>query len=70
FFGPTDPVVYGPYPPDKDWHIVLRNILECSPCYRNFRLSGCSRNKECLRSISVDEAQEAVSSLLLTKEKK
>jgi lipopolysaccharide heptosyltransferase II len=70
FFGPVDPFVYGPYPFSADRHIVLRRKIECGPCYRNFRLSGCSRDKECLRSISVDEAEEAVSSLLLTKEKK
>lgn len=70
FFGPVDPLVYGPYPPSAGSHLVLRRKLQCSPCYRNFRLSGCSRDKQCLRSISVDEAWEAVSSLLLTKEVK
>ncbi len=64
FFGPVDPLVYGPYPLTAGRHIVLRKKLDCSPCYRNFRLSGCSRDKECLRSISADEAYEAVLSLL------
>lgn len=67
FFGPVDPLVYGPYPVSNR-HIVLKKNLECSPCYRNFRLSGCLKDKECLRSISVEEALQAVSDLLATKE--
>ncbi|MCX5703016.1 MAG: glycosyltransferase family 9 protein, partial [Candidatus Omnitrophica bacterium] len=64
FFGPVDPQVYGPYPPDRMRHIVLRKNLECSPCYAGFRLSGCQRNRECLEKIDVEEAQEAVAKLL------
>lgn len=64
FFGPVDPKVYGPYPADEKRHIVLRKNLECSPCYRNFRLRPCRRNKECLAAISVQEALEAVRGIL------
>lgn len=56
FFGPVDPKVYGPYPPDEKRHIVLRRNLECSPCYRNFRLNACLKNKECLEGINVEDA--------------
>lgn len=68
FFGPVDPKVYGPYPPDDKKHIILRENLDCSPCYRNFRLSACQRNRACLEQISVDEAINAVSSLISRKE--
>lgn len=64
FFGPVDPKVYGPYPPDENRHIVLRKTLDCSPCYRNFRLIPCQRNRECLKTIDVKEACEAVNRLL------
>lgn len=64
FFGPVDPKVYGPYPPDENRHIVLRKTLDCSPCYRKFRLSPCQRNKECLQTIDVRQALEAVNRLL------
>ncbi|MCX5701519.1 MAG: glycosyltransferase family 9 protein [Candidatus Omnitrophica bacterium] len=64
FFGPVDPVVYGPYPFDIESHIVLRKALECSPCYRNFIPPTCQRDKECLKRIDVDEAFLAVTSLL------
>lgn len=64
FFGPVDPKVYGPYPPDEKCHIVLSKTLDCSPCYRNFRLSSCQRSKECLETIDVEEAWEAVKRLL------
>ncbi|MBM3252589.1 MAG: glycosyltransferase family 9 protein, partial [Candidatus Omnitrophica bacterium] len=64
FFGPVDPKVYGPYPADENRHIVLRKNLECSPCYRNFRLRACYRNGECLKTIDVKEACEAVERLL------
>lgn len=64
FFGPVDPKVYGPYPVDERRHIVLRRIQECSPCYRNFRLSNCQRDRECLEKIDVVQTKEAVVSLL------
>lgn len=64
FFGPVDPKVYGPYPPDESRHIVLRKELECSPCYKNFRMPACQRSRECLESIKPEEALEAVGKLL------
>jgi heptosyltransferase-2 len=64
FFGPVEPRVYGPYPLEDKRHIVLRETLECSPCYRNFRLDACMRNRECLRLISVEEAFGAAEKLL------
>lgn len=68
FFGPVAPEVYGPYPPDEKRHIVLRRDLECSPCYKNFRLSRCLKNKECMEKIAVGEALEAVEKLFSLKE--
>lgn len=64
FFGPVDPKVYGPYPASDACHIVLKNSLECSPCYQNFRLAKCQKDKECLSAISVEQAIGAVSKLL------
>ncbi len=64
FFGPADPTVYGPYPQDSHRHIVLRRDLECSPCYRNFRLRSCQKNRECLEKIDVTEAVDAAATLL------
>lgn len=64
FFGPVDPNVYGPYPPNPSRHIVLHNAIDCSPCYRNFRLEDCKRNRDCLEGVSVEEALKAVSKLL------
>lgn len=63
FFGPVDPRVYGPNPIGIN-NIVMYKGLDCSPCYRNFRLEGCLRNKECLEKINVEEAFKAVSKLL------
>lgn len=63
-FGPVDPQVYGPYPADENHHIVLRKDLECSPCYRQFRLAPCLLNRLCLETISVEETLEAVDRLL------
>lgn len=64
FFGPVDPNVYGPYPPDANKHIVLTRDLECRPCYRNFRLGICKRGQECLERIDVQKAGNAAASLL------
>lgn len=67
FFGPVDYKVYGPYPFDASRHTVLKKQLECMPCYRNFRLSDCDRNRECLEGIRVEEAFEAAETLLKDK---
>lgn len=64
FFGPVDPNVYGPYPAGAGRHIILQKNLECIPCYAEFRLSACRKNKQCLEAISVDEALSAVAGLL------
>ena len=64
FFGPVDPKVYGPYPPDEKRHIVLKKNLECSPCYIKFRFPDCKRNRECLETIDVASAFNAVKKLL------
>jgi ADP-heptose:LPS heptosyltransferase len=64
FFGPQDEVVYGPYPFDKSRTVVLKKELSCRPCYKRFRLSQCTRDRECLRSLTVDDAFEAAKALL------
>lgn len=64
FFGPVDPALYGPYPLGDSRHAVLKRSIECSPCYRDFRLKGCQRHKECLSGISVAEAYAAAAGLL------
>jgi len=63
FFGPVDPAVYGPYPPDEKRHIILRRVVDCSPCYVKFRLAQCYNDKECLNGISVDDAVDRVSKM-------
>jgi lipopolysaccharide heptosyltransferase II len=62
-FGPVDDKVYGPYP-QSNRHIVVKKDLNCRPCYRNFRIPQCLRNRECIDSISVDEVYEAVQNLI------
>jgi lipopolysaccharide heptosyltransferase II len=62
-FGPVNEVVYGPYPGSRD-HLVLKWDGECRPCYRNFHLPVCDKDKECLKSISADSVFEAAASLL------
>jgi lipopolysaccharide heptosyltransferase II len=62
-FGPVNEKVYGPYPESRN-HLVLKWDGECRPCYKNFRLPVCDKDKECLRSISVDSVYEAAVSLL------
>ncbi len=62
-FGPVDERVYGPYPKESN-HIVIKSNIHCRPCYQNFRLPLCDKDRQCLRSISAEEVFEAVRSLL------
>ncbi|MFA5085153.1 MAG: glycosyltransferase family 9 protein, partial [Candidatus Omnitrophota bacterium] len=62
-FGPVDERVYGPYPPSER-HIVIKKDLSCRPCYKDFRFTGCSNNRRCLKDITVEEVYEQVKGLL------
>lgn len=62
-FGPVDEKVYGPYP-TSDKHIVVKKDLGCRPCYKDFRLPFCDKDRECIKDISVDEVFSAVRRVL------
>ena len=66
-FGPTDPAVYGPYPPDPNRHLVLSQPVPCSPCYRRFKLPDCAQNV-CLKWISPEKVFQAVERLMKQRE--
>ena len=62
-FGPVSEKVYGPFPSSSE-HIVLKWDMDCRPCYNNFRLPVCDKDKECLRQVSTDAVFDAVRKLL------
>jgi lipopolysaccharide heptosyltransferase II len=62
-FGPVDDLVYGPYPPDEN-HTVIKQNLPCRPCYHNFKMPICDRERECIKSISTEEVYASVRRLL------
>jgi len=62
-FGPVSEVVYGPFPLTRN-HVVLKWDMACRPCYKNFRLPVCDKDRECLKSVSSDEVFAAANALL------
>ena len=62
-FGPVSEVVYGPFSSSNE-HVVLKSDISCRPCYNNFRLAACDKDRECLKSVSVDAVFEASRKLL------
>ncbi len=62
-FGPVSELVYGPFP-SANKHVVLKWDMACRPCYKNFRLPVCDKDKECLKQVSVDEVFAAAAVLL------
>lgn len=60
-FGPVDPHVYGPYPPQH--HRLVQKNLACQPCYRNFRQARCN-HINCLATLSVEEVYRKVQEIL------
>ncbi|MGE5307850.1 MAG: glycosyltransferase family 9 protein, partial [Deltaproteobacteria bacterium] len=62
--GPVDERVYGAYPAEPGRVRQIVHKLDCMPCYRNFRLSQCLKERECLSGISVDEVFDAARELL------
>jgi len=62
-FGPVSEAVYGPFPPSSE-HTVLKWDMDCRPCYKNFRLPVCDKDRECLRQVDVDKVFDAAAKLL------
>ena len=62
-FGPVSETVYGPYPEHRN-HVVLKWDMSCRPCYKNFRLPVCQKDKECLNQVSAEAVFEAAARLL------
>ncbi|MDD5518648.1 MAG: glycosyltransferase family 9 protein [Candidatus Omnitrophica bacterium] len=62
-FGPVSELVYGPYPDTRN-HPVLKWDMECRPCYKNFRLPVCGKDRECLRAVNVEDVFTAAKALL------
>lgn len=62
-FGPVSEVVYGPHPESRN-HLVLKWDMDCRPCYKNFRLPVCDKDRECLKQVSVDAVFDAAKRLL------
>ncbi|MEW6162422.1 MAG: lipopolysaccharide heptosyltransferase I [Nitrospirota bacterium] len=55
-FGPTDPMRTGPY---GKGHIIIREVLTCSPCFRK----KCNDLK-CMKSLSVEKVYGVIKSRL------
>ena len=62
-FGPVSEAAYGPFPSSRN-HVVLKWDMACRPCYKNFRLPACDKDRECLKSVSSDEVFSASKALL------
>jgi len=54
-YGPTDPQVYGPYPPSAKACVIFKEGLACRPCYANFAYRDDCRYNRCLRELSPQE---------------
>jgi len=56
-FGPTDTVTTGPW---GDGHVVIKKDVPCSPCLKRI----CPKDHQCMKSITVEEVEEAVEAKL------
>jgi len=60
FYGPADPLVYGPYPRQKRFLEVSKR-LACQPCYKAFRYNKACERIACLNDLTPDEVLEEMS---------
>ncbi len=56
FYGPVDPVVYGPYPASDDAVAIVKEDLACRPCYQKFRYQSDCPHRDCLQALTPEEA--------------
>ena len=57
-FGPSNELVYGPYPPARE-HLVITKDIDCRPCYKKFKLPDC-RTRACLKELDAKSVFLAV----------
>ncbi len=57
FYGPVDPAVYGPYPVNLPYsQAVVKEGLDCRPCYQKFRYKSDCSHRHCLTDLDPEEA--------------
>jgi len=65
-FGPVDERVYGPYPQSEKHLVITNDSAACRPCYKNFRLKPCLRERECINAIRLEHVYDAAMKNLAT----
>ncbi len=60
FYGPVDPMVYGPFPKTLDDVTIHRKDLECQPCYSSFRYNSECQTIDCLRGLMPNNVAEEI----------
>ena len=65
FYGPVPPEVYGPYPPSPDAIAILKQGLECRPCYYKFRYNKQCQTIACLKDLKPDEVMEIIKKVVI-----
>ncbi len=58
-FGPVDEKVYGPYPASVN-HTIITSGADCRPCYRNFKMEPCDKDRQCIYSLDSETVFQAV----------
>jgi lipopolysaccharide heptosyltransferase II len=55
FYGPVDPIVYGPYPQKNTVLTVTNSGPICRPCYQRFKYQEKCKGVECLTQLLPDQ---------------
>ena len=62
FYGPVDPVVYGPHPPSSKALTITNTGPACRPCYERFRYQTECKSVECLTHLTADRVLDRIKS--------
>lgn len=60
FYGPVDPLVYGPYPKDSKAITLTSEGPACRPCYQQFRYQNLCRGLECLYDLKPEHVLKKI----------
>jgi len=61
-YGPVDPTVYGPYPPNLKVLTISNQGPACRPCYQRFRYQADCKGVECLTHLAVNNVLDRIKS--------